>query len=55
MAIRSEKELALAGEQLYEQYAKPLEAEHAGQFIAVAPDGRTVLGDTMLEVARGAA
>ena len=33
------------GERLYEQYGKPLEAEHWGKYLAVHPDGRTVLTD----------
>ena len=31
--------------QIYEQYGKPLEAEHWGKYLAVHPDGRTVLTD----------
>ena len=48
-------ELNRKGEALYEQYAKPLEAEHAGKFIAVSPSGQTLVGDTMLDVAKRAA
>ncbi len=32
-------------DQLYEQYGKPLEAEHWGKYLAVHPDGRTILAD----------
>ena len=32
-------------ERLYEQYGKPLEAEHWGKYLAVHPDRRTVLTD----------
>ena len=39
---RHAKEL---GDRLYEQYGKPLEAEHWGKYLAVHPDGRTVLTD----------
>lgn len=46
-----ERERAQYADRLYEQYGKPLEAEHWGEFVAIAPDGRTVLGATMLEVA----
>lgn len=35
---------------LYEQYGRPLEAEHLGQYVAIAADGRTVLAPTVLEV-----
>ena len=38
------------GDELYEQYGKPLEAEHWGEFIAISPDGRTLLGSDMAEV-----
>ncbi len=37
-------------DELYERYAKPLEAEHWGEFIVIAPDGRYVLGDSLLDV-----
>ena len=37
---RQAKEL---GDSLYEQYGKPLEAEHWGEYLAVHPDGRIVL------------
>ncbi len=39
---------------LYERYAKPLEAEHTGKFVAVSPEGQTIVGETMGEVARQA-
>lgn len=29
----------------YERYGKPLETEHWGKFLAVHPDGRTILAD----------
>ena len=48
MEHRKRKALA---DQLYAQYGKPLEAEHAGKYVAIAPDGRLVLGQTMLEAA----
>jgi hypothetical protein len=43
--------LAQHGERLYDRYAKPLEAEHTGKFIAIAPDGRLMIGDTLRDVA----
>jgi hypothetical protein len=39
---------------VYEQYGKPLEAEHDGKFLAVSPDGRTLVGLTLLDVAQRA-
>lgn len=53
MTMEYQKRKALA-DQLYAQYGKPLEAEHAGKYVAVAPDGRLVLGQTMLETAQRA-
>ena len=46
----TDKETANQGDELYEQYGKPLEAEHWGEFIAISPDGRTLLGTEMVEV-----
>jgi hypothetical protein len=43
--------LAQHGERLYDLYAKRLEAEHAGKFIAISPDGQFMIGDTMRDVA----
>lgn len=55
MTLQPEQEdINRKGEQLYEQYAQPLEAEHRGKFIAVSPEGQTLLGDTMLDVAKRA-
>jgi hypothetical protein len=41
-------------DELYEQYGKPLEAEHAGEYLAVSPAGETLLGSSLREVARQA-
>ncbi len=40
--------------ELYDRFGKPLEAGHYGEYLAVSPDGRTVLGRTLLEVAQKA-
>ena len=40
---------------LYERYGKPLEPEHHGQYLAVSPDGQTLLGDDLLTVGKEAA
>ena len=37
-------------DKLYEQYGKPLEREHWGEYVAIFPDGRTVLGKSPHEV-----
>ena len=46
----TDKETANQGDELYERYGKPLEAEHWGKFIAISPDGRTILGTHLGEV-----
>jgi hypothetical protein len=35
---------------LYDKYVKPIEAEHSGEYVAVAPDGRMLFGKTLNEV-----
>ena len=42
-------------DRLYDQYGKPLEAEHWGEYVAITPDGRTVLAPTLLEAVQQAA
>ena len=39
---------------LYRRFGQPLEREHLGQYVAIASDGRTVLGPTILDVMRKA-
>jgi hypothetical protein len=39
---------------LYEQFAKSLEEQHPGRFIAIARDRRFALGETAREVGRAA-
>lgn len=41
-------------DELYEQYGKPLEAEHRGEYLAVSARGQIVLGPTLTEVAQQA-
>ena len=41
-------------DRLYEKYGKPLEAEHWGKYLAVHPDGRTVLADDYQSMAEQA-
>ncbi len=38
------------GLRLYDLYGKPFEAQHWGEYVAITPDGRTVLAPTLLEV-----
>lgn len=39
---------------LYERYGKPLENDHSGEYVAIGPDGGTVLGSSASEVLRRA-
>jgi hypothetical protein len=41
-------------DRLYERYAKPLEAEHRGQYIALSPIGQVIVGATAYDVAQQA-
>jgi hypothetical protein len=35
---------------LYEQYGKPLEAEHKGEYVVIANNGNTIVGKSLTEV-----
>ncbi len=37
------------GDDLYERYGKPLEADHWGEYLVIMPDGRTILGETPID------
>ena len=50
MVARRGDELFDKGEELYEKYAKPLEREHWGEYVAISRDGRVVLGPDYLDV-----
>ena len=49
-----QRELMEEADQLYATYGKPLEQEHWGKFLAVSPDGRTILGEDLNDVSREA-
>jgi len=49
-----QEELKRKANRLYDQYAKPLEVEHTGKYVAISPRGQVMLGETMLEVAQKA-
>jgi hypothetical protein len=38
------------GDRLYKRYGQPLEKENTGKYLVITPDGKTMLGDTPLEV-----
>lgn len=50
----SQEQLKQTGNDLYERYAKPLEAQHRGEYVAVSPEGGTILGPTVRDVLRKA-
>jgi hypothetical protein len=35
---------------LYEQYGKPLEADHTGEYVVIANDGNTIVSKSLTEV-----
>jgi hypothetical protein len=42
------------GDRLYERYGRPLEDQHRGEYVAISPDGQTILGSSVGEVLREA-
>ncbi len=46
----TQDELLQRSDQLYERFGKPLEGEHWGRFLAVSPEGETLLADDLDEV-----
>lgn len=53
MATNSKK-LQQESEELYERYGRPSEAEHWGEFVAIAPTGKTIVRPTLIDVAEQA-
>jgi hypothetical protein len=39
---------------LYEQYGKPLEAEHTGEYVVISDSGKTIVGKSLTEVVTNA-
>ena len=48
--VGSGQQLTEQAERLYQQYGRPMEQEHWGEYIAIFPDGRFILGRSRLEV-----
>jgi hypothetical protein len=48
--ILDQAALNAQADSLYERYGKPLEDQHRGEYVAIFPDGRTVLGASPHEV-----
>lgn len=51
---KQQREIQALANRLYEQYGKPLEAEHLGEFVAISRDGRTLVGQSASAVGRRA-
>jgi hypothetical protein len=47
--VKGQNSIAVS-DKLYEQYGRPLEAEHWGEFVAIAQDGRTLLGSSLWDL-----
>lgn len=47
---KSNSELMDQSEKLYDQYGKPLEQDHWGEYVAIFPDGRTLVGTDLTDV-----
>jgi hypothetical protein len=47
--VKDQTSMAVS-DRLYEQYGRPLEAEHWGEFVAIAQDGRTLLGSSLWDL-----
>ena len=51
MADRDQKPQLERAKQLYENYGRPLEADHWGEYLVVGPSGEVVYGPDEMEVA----
>lgn len=40
--------------ELYDQYGKPLESEHKGEYLAISTSGKTVVGKSLSQVVANA-
>ena len=46
----SSQQLMKQADSLYKKYGRPLEPEHWGEYVAIFPDGRTLVGPDLLVV-----
>ena len=49
-ANHDQDELNRQFDELYARFGKTLEASHRGEYLAISPDGRTIIGATLLDV-----
>lgn len=54
MNLKEQQQLHQQADSLYEQYGKPLEAAHWGEYVVISPTGETVLGSSLVEAAQAA-
>jgi hypothetical protein len=47
--VATDVDLKQQANALYERYGRPLEVEHRGEYVAIAPDGRVVLASKPAE------
>ena len=47
---KSNSDLVNQSEKLYDQYGKPLEQKHWGEYVAISSDGRTIVGTDLMEL-----
>ncbi|HLZ70311.1 MAG TPA: hypothetical protein VKV26_10435 [Dehalococcoidia bacterium] len=47
MSTNEQRQLTAQALDLYERFGKPLEAEHSGEYVSIAPDGRVALAPTL--------
>ena len=50
-----QKQLHRQAETLHEQYGKPLEESHWGEYVVISPEGKTVIAPTLVAAAQAAA
>jgi hypothetical protein len=48
--VAADPKRQIEADALYDQFGKPFEDEHKGEFIALSKDGKTLLGPTALDV-----
>lgn len=51
-AAQEQTNLHRQGDRLYDRYAKPLEAEHWGEYVVISPKGQVMLGTDLHEVSK---
>lgn len=49
MSAENERPTKQEAQRLYDQYVKPLELKHKGEYAAVSPEGQMIIAATLLE------